>query len=219
MAIADPLKLSSILSLLIASFELVGKAINFGGKVKRGFSSEGIYEVLDYEVTLRITDRKGKKAKVRKRQVVRYLQDGIVAFQDQAWGDGKILQNYRTSPGYEVDRYRRGHKTQIVISLRKVRNKGDVDEHIFEWEMHDGFLKTQGIWSTAISHRTKHMKVNIIFPKSRPPQRAAIIESNLNRRIEIDLSQMRKLPNGTWKLMWEKKAPRLHESYVLDWEW
>ena len=184
-----------------------------------GFRSEGIYKVLDYEVFLRIRDKNGKKATIQKREVVEYLQDGVVAILDQAWGDGIILVNYRTSPGREVDRYQRGHKTNIVISLRKPINKSDIDEHIFEWEMQNGFRKKHGIWSTDISHKTNKVKVTITFPKSRPPYKARIIESNLNRRTDLDLGKMQQLPTGSWQLTWEKKSPRLYESYILDWDW
>ena len=66
-----------------------------GNKAIRGLSVEGMYEVLEYESTLELKDGKGKKAYFHKREKVRFLQDNIIAYQDQAWGDGKILQNYR----------------------------------------------------------------------------------------------------------------------------
>ena len=69
---------------------------------------KGLYEVLDYEATLELTDKKGKRAFVRKYEKVRYLQNNNIAFQDQAWGDGKILINYRCTPGFPVDTYRSG---------------------------------------------------------------------------------------------------------------
>jgi len=30
---------------------------------------------------------------------VRYLQDNVIAYRDQAWGDGEILVDYRCTPG------------------------------------------------------------------------------------------------------------------------
>jgi len=90
-----------------------------GKTVKSGFAYHGFYEVLEYENTLELHDRNGKKASVNKRQKIRYLQDHIIAYQDQAWGDGKILLDYKCSPGIPVDRYQLGHKTIILISLRE----------------------------------------------------------------------------------------------------
>ena len=44
----------------------------------------GMYEVLEYESMLKLQVRGGKTATFRKREKVRYLQDSIIAYQDQA---------------------------------------------------------------------------------------------------------------------------------------
>ena len=108
--------------------EALGDVWEFLRKVMQGLSFEGMYEVLEYESTLELKDREGKRATFKKREKVRYLQDNIIAYQDQAWGDGEILLDYRWAPGTPVDRYRSGYKTHILISRRGVKNKGDVDE-------------------------------------------------------------------------------------------
>jgi hypothetical protein len=43
-------------------------------------SYAGIYEVLNYESTLELKDRGGKKATFKKREKVRYLQDSVLAW-------------------------------------------------------------------------------------------------------------------------------------------
>src|SRR5205823_4768834 len=68
-------------------------------QVWRGVADEGMYEVLEHESTLELQDSQGEQAFFRKRQKVRYLQNHIIAYQDQAWGDGEILVNYRCTPG------------------------------------------------------------------------------------------------------------------------
>ena len=78
----------------------------------------GIYEVLEYESTLELKGWGWKRATFNKREKVRYLQDNVIVFQDQTWGDGEILVNYRCSPGKPVDRYRSSHKTHILMALR-----------------------------------------------------------------------------------------------------
>lgn len=122
-------------------FEIIGEVWKIGRKLMRGLATEGIYEVLDYECRLKLIDKEGKNATIQKREKVRYLQDNIIACQDQAWGDGKILLDYRCSPGIPADQYRLGHKTYVLISLREVRNKGDIDDFNIEWKMQDGFLQ------------------------------------------------------------------------------
>ena len=121
--------------------EVLGKAWKIVQNVMQSRSYKGMYEVLDYESTLELKDREGKRATFKKREKVRYLQDNIIAYQDQAWGDGEILLNYRCTLGTPVDRHRSGHKTYILVSRREVKNRGDVDEFHIEWGIRQGFLR------------------------------------------------------------------------------
>lgn len=210
--------------LLTIAFDLpwlamIGSLWRIGRKILRGLADEGIYEVLDYECTLELKDRDGKNATIHKREKVRYLQDHIIAYEDQAWGDGEILLDYRCSPGIPVDEYRLGHKTYKLISLREFKNKGDVDEFNIEWRMRNGFLKRTGFWGTSINHRTSKVKVKVVFPKNRPPLRTAITETNLQRTHILKKEGQQKLPDGRQMVIWENSRPRLYEVYVLSWEW
>ena len=200
-------------------FELLGRIWKIGRKIVRGWSHEGIYEVLDYECQLELKDKNGKLATVQKREKIRYLQDYITSYQDQAWGDRNVFLNYRCSPGVPVDEFRLGHKTYKLISLRESRNKGDTDEFHIEWDMQRGFLKSTGFWGTAISHRTKKVIVKVVFPKDRPPLHISIVESNLQRTRDLAKDAQRLLPDGRTMITWENENPRLYENYVLKWEW
>lgn len=200
-------------------FELIGEVWKLGQQIMRGFSSEGMYEVLEYETTLEIHDKKGNKATVSKRQKVRYLQDNILAYQDQAWGDGEILVDYKCSPGYPVDKYRSGHKTYILISLREIKSKGDVDEFNITWGLRNCLKSNLGFWGTSINHRTKKIKVKVIFPKTRSPQKAWVNLTNRKQSKFLGDNALRKLPDGRSIIVWEKGKPHLFENYVLHWEW
>lgn len=199
--------------------EIFSEAWKFGRKVLRGLASEGMYEVLDYESTLELHDVKGTRATFQKQMKVRYLQDEIIAFQDYAWGDGKVLLDYKTSRGREVDRYRSGYKTYILLSLREVRNRGDEDEFQVQWKIKDGSLKPDGYWSTFVSHRMKHVQVNVIFPISRPPTRLFLEESNRKKTQILGNEHRKRLPDGRWWVTWETEKPKLYEMYVLRWDW
>jgi hypothetical protein len=179
----------------------------------------GLYEVLNYEATLELNDRKGKKASVTKVEMIRYLQDTNIAFQDQAWGDGKILLYYRCSPGIPVDTYRSGFKTHILISLRQVKNRGDIDEFHIHWGIHDGFLKPTGFWASEISHPTDKITMRVIFPPTRPPLSASILEKNRQRSTSLGRENFLALPDGNSEITWECNKPTLYEQYILNWEW
>jgi hypothetical protein len=188
-------------------------------KIVKIFSKKGMYEVLDFQTKLTLHDPEGKRATLTKYEKVRFLQDNIIAYQDQAWGDGRILQNYRCSPGIPVDFYRTGYKTYVLISLRTLKNKGDVSEFNFQWKMKDCFLKPTGFWGTDICHSTDHVKVQAVFPKSKPPKKVEVIEKNRRRTKVLGLNCIQQLPNDKWSLTWEQSHPTLYEQYILKWSW
>ena len=179
----------------------------------------GMYEVLNYETSLELLDAKGKEAIFTKIEEVKFLQNNIIAFQDQAWGSGKILLDYQCSPGIPVDFYQFAHKTHILISLRSVMKKGDVSKFNIKWKVKNGFCKPNGFWSTDINHCTKFMRVSVIFPKERPPLKCMTVESNRQKVKDLPKDALVRLPDKRWQATWEKKNPRLHEHYVLKWEW
>lgn len=190
-----------------------------GRRLMRGLSSEGIYEVLDYECKLELDDTAGRYATIQKRERIRYLQDHITTYQDQAWGHGKIFLDYRCSPGIPVDEYQLGHKTYKLISLRQSKNRGDIDEFNIQWRMHDGFLKAVGFWGTAVNHRTKKLTVKVLFPKRRPPLSASAFETNLQRSRILGPENLRKQPDGRTMIIWTTSTPLLYEDYIIRWDW
>lgn len=202
-----------------AWFELAIEGWKFGRKLWRGFADEGIYEVLDHQMTLELLDKAGKRAKVQKQQRVRYLQNDVASYLDQAWGDGEILINYKCSPGEEVDRYIEEHLTYILISLKGIRKRGDEDNVDIEWEFRDSFLDSTNQWSSEVSHRTKQFTIKVIFPNNRPPKRVWKSEYLRKKNQLLEQENIRKLSDGRWLASWEVKKPRLHERYSLKWEW
>jgi len=177
------------------------------------------YEVISYESTLELHDAEGKHATFTKREEVRYLQNNIIAYQDQAWGDGEILVDYRCTPGEAVDCYRTGHKWHVLISRREVKNKGDTDVYNIEWQIRNGFLKPTGYWETHITHPTKQAEIHIVFPKERHPKHICFLETNRRRSRQMPMDNRCKLPDGRCRIIWQVKNPRLHETYLIQWEW
>lgn len=199
--------------------DLIDKVFTHRKKKGEGAGIGGMYEVMDLESTLEIKNIQGTRATFHKRKKIKYLQDGIIAYQDYAWGDGEILLNYRTNLGKPVDRYRTGYKTYILISLREVKNKGDIDEFNIQWNIRNGFLTEDGYWSTDVSQPTHHMKVNIIFPKTRQPHRLFLEACNRKQSHELGNGARKRLPDGRWLVTWETNQPELYEVYALRWTW
>jgi len=199
--------------------EVLAEAYRLAGVLWRGLTDEGMYEVLEHESTLELLDRRGVQAHFNKRQKVRYLQNNIIAYQDQGWGDGQSLLDYQCSPGVVVDQYRPGQKTYILISLRENKQRDDQDEFYISWSLRDAFRRSQEQWETEVSHRTRQLLVRLIFPKTRPPVRVWLGEYLRRRMRLLDDSAMQRLPDGRWQVEWQIERPRLHERYALKWEW
>ncbi len=147
----------------------------------RAGQHEGMYEVLEYAARLELCDRRGEKAVFYKRQRVRFLQDHIIAFQDQAWGDGEIFAEYRCAPGVAVDRYREGHRWHILISLREAKQRGDIEAFHIERTIKGGFTKPVEDFQTEVNHTTRRLTVSVVFPRTRSPKAVALIEQNAAR--------------------------------------
>jgi len=214
-------QLSNLLGLVLKArwVEVVAGLWALGRKIARGYAEEGLYEVLEYDGTLELLDKRGERARIRKREKVRFVQSQTMAYQDQAWGDGEILLDYRCTPGVPVDRYRPAHKTFILISLREVKRRGDIEEFNIEWGMRGGFLRASELWETEVSHRTRSLKIQLVFPRSRPPLRVMLLEGGSQRsQVLPDTAQVR-LPDGRWLVSWKSDRPRLHERYILKWDW
>jgi hypothetical protein len=181
--------------------------------------SVGLYEVLDFDHALEIHDFGGKKAIYHKHQEVRFLQDFVPIYLDQAWGLGDIFADYRCSPGVPVDRYREGDKHRVLISLRETKRRGDKLNISITRTVHNGFKINPGWSVTDISHRTKHLRTSVTFPKARHCKQADLIKENAGRVTSLGPENMEILPDGRQRIFWETKKPVLFETYTLKWIW
>jgi len=180
---------------------------------------EGMYEILEYDSILELKDRRGRVAILERRQKVRFLQDNIIAYQDQAWGDGELFADYRCSPGVPVDRYRDGFKWKVLISLRETKGRGDITEFHLKRKITNGFTRPNEWFQTELSHRTHHLRIRIVFPRSRLCQQALLVERNRNKTSELGPSCFSLLPDGRQMLSWETNRPRINELYTIKWQW
>ena len=182
-------------------------------------SHEGMYEVLDYHAQLELLDPEGKQAIYHKRQKVRFLQDNIIAYQDQAWGDGDFMAAYQCSPGIAVDRYEEGNSLHILISLRETKHAGDIEEFHINRTIRDGFVRPTEDFQIDIDHRTRRCTIGIVFPLHREPRKVTLIEKNSTRSKPLGPERRTELADGRVEYAWETDKPRLFEAYILRWEW
>ncbi len=178
---------------------------------------EGMYEILEYDATLELLDRRGKTAIFKRQQHIKFLQDYIIAFQDYAWGEGNIFADYKCSPGVEVDRYREGNQWNILISLRGTKNAGEEMTFYTERKIKEGFINKVEAWQTSIRHRTRQFKLAIIFPKTRRCRRATLLYRH--REHPFNQEHFSTLPDGRQMLTWETNSLKHFEDYTIKWWW
>ena len=83
----------------------------------------------------------------------------------------------------------------------------------------DTFLRDEEQWEVDIQSKTTKFTFNVIFPKSRPPIRTWLKEKTVKRSTPLDDSHLKELPDGRWQVRWSTNQPRLHEKYILKWDW
>ncbi len=182
-------------------------------------AQEGMYEVLEHDAQLELLDATGQHVTYSKRQKVRFLQDNIIAYQDQAWGDGEIFAAYKCSPGVPVDRYREGNRYRILISLRETKHRGDVEEFLIERRIEQGFKRPTEDLQTDIDHETRSLSVTVIFPKDRWAREVRMLEQKVDRSTRLDPTHFHELPDGRQRVQWSTKSPKRFEVYILRWQW
>ena len=216
-----PIGLVRIASAVLNSdlVDLVSSVWQLGRRIVTSKVHEGLYEVLAFESRLELLDIQGKKAVLTKREKVRFLQDNIIAYQDQAWGDGEIFADYKCSPGVAVDRYREGHRYRVLISLRQAKSRGDIQEFHIVRTIKNGFTKHTEDFQTEVDHTTHSLSMSVVFPRRRPPKQAELIEQNATRTTPLGPQYRLTLPDGRQQIRWHTKKPELFEAYILRWEW
>jgi hypothetical protein len=179
----------------------------------------GLYEVLQADISLELKDSKGRESLYTKRQQVRFLQDHVVAYQDQAWGAGDIFAEYHCTPGVPVDRYRDGQRYRVLISLRETKNRGDETEIIIDRTIRDGFTRAHEDFLAHIDHKTQRLTLRVTFPKDRPPTQIDTIEQPSSRLIPMSTHRRIILADGRTQVIWEIAKPRVFSTYGFRWRW
>jgi hypothetical protein len=179
----------------------------------------GMYQILDYDTTLELVDKRGQTAIVYKRQKVRFLQDNILVFQDYAWGEGEIFADYKCAPGVEVDRYQAGDRWHILISLRESKSKGDIEDFYIERTVKHGFTQAEEWFQVEIRHRTDHLRLAVLFPRKRHCRRALVWQRRTNRTLILGQERFVALPDGRQLVFWEAPMVAPLDVFTLRWQW
>lgn len=182
----------------------------------KGYPS--VYDVLDFELGLKLLDAGGRSAEVIRVERLRFHQDGVMGIYHQIWGEGE-LQDYQVEPGVVADRFSVGPRTFILISLREVKNRGDELTLTTCRRVSLGWTQSEEWLEAALSHRTAKITLKVTFPKGRPPTSAELVELPAGNRARIERTRWTTDQSGCTTIRLTRKRPQVGSSYVLRWTW
>ena len=141
-------------------------------RLKRLLLPEGFlcspYAVLDYDITLTLTDKSGTEGVFRRRQRIQFQQDEVGAILDHFWGDGVNTAAYSTTAGRIIDTFKDGTRRHLVIQLKRPMRRGEILEFTVERRVMETFVDAEGWEETTIDHPIVRLSHTIRFPKTRP---------------------------------------------------
>jgi|GEM_PF-2109746 len=209
----EPLAGAVLLSSLVLAFVAVGL---YALILRDRFG--GLYEVLDDESLWDLRDSAGTDALLTRTRTLRFLQDGVFAIRDYAWGNGDVLADYSCDPGYPADYYSAGGRHNVVISLRDTKRRGDVDTYTIKRRTTDMFLGSSEWVSTETLQTTRRLTLTVLFPVSRIPVEAWLDRSSrpehARKRLRAEVHS-----GGRQKLSVTLHDPPLRETFTIWWRW
>jgi hypothetical protein len=173
----------------------------------------GPYEILDYFATLNLEDPDGKRATFRRTQTIRFLQEGVSAILDHAWGDGVLSSYYHTDAGKVEGSISDGNRRHFIIRLHHRMKRGDALTFQVQRTAMVGFMADQEWLETTIDHPIRRLRRRIVFPPQRKCQRAEL--EIRARRISLEPAQRR----GRTLVDFTARHPLPHMPYTVRWTW
>jgi hypothetical protein len=172
------------------------------------------YEVLDYQSTLTLHDAAGTQATFHRVQRVWFLQEGVSAILDHAWGAGVLLTHYFNSAGTLADAFRDGPRRHLVIELKRPMARGETLAFDVQRTVIAGFTQDAESLETTIDHPVRRVGATVVFPMTRP-----CLAATLESEDEITPLPVRRRHDQRTQISIDVMQPRPHTPYTIRWRW
>jgi hypothetical protein len=105
------------------------------------------------------------------------------------------------------------------IDLGDILRKGAHFTNVYAADLRDSFMKEQEHWTQEVAFPTKHLTIQVYFPKGRPPKlvKCKVVEGTVDKQIKTNAKIVNAF--GQQCIIWELDGPRLNEIYKLEWFW
>jgi hypothetical protein len=169
-------------------------------------------------IELYLLDAAGKIARYQKTSRFVVMADEVSAYNEGVTADGSAAE-FVSMRGRVIETAK-AHGFYISrIDLGETVRKGSQFTNTYCAELLNCFTNGEEQWSQELAFPTKHLTVQIHFPKARPPQsvRCKTIEGTVDKLLK-QTAQMVEL-YGRKSIVWEINEPAANAVFKLEWSW
>ena len=175
------------------------------------------YETLWLELVLDLQDPQGERAVLRRRQRVRFLAAGGALVRELVWGEGEQLVRYHARGARRLGVRPEGSRRAVLLDPDVQPAAGDTLTIASRRTIRGGFRGKQEYCEAYLEHPTGRVELTVIFPASRPPTRAQLVQGAPQARVRA--VPVRYRADGRAVLRCRLARPRPAALYSLRWSW
>lgn len=168
------------------------------------------FETIKFSGRVEIIDHRGRVARFRRRQRIRFLEDGVTVFFDRIWGEGVILAGYNAGQMKMIEAIPTRKGYVIALALPRAFNRGEQFDIETERRIVGAFIYDWGYWDSAMGAPTDLLTIDVRTPVGMDMRHPDIIAP---ARGDMDASASRR------HLTFRVNKPALDIPYKLRWDW
>jgi hypothetical protein len=168
------------------------------------------FETIKFSGRVEILDREGRVARFRRRQRIRFLEDGVSVFFDRIWGEGVLLAGYQTSSLRIIDAIPSRKGYVIALALPRPFSRGEVLDIETERRIVGAFVYDWGYWDSAMAVPTELLAIDVRTPAGLNMRRPDIV-APAHGQMDATASHRH--------LTFRVSKPALDIPYKLRWNW
>ena len=175
------------------------------------------YEILRYEAAVELYDVDGRRAVYNRRELIKFLHDGVSSLDDYGWGNGIAFAGHDVSPGKLVKRRIVGSRLRSTVQLPKRYHKGDLLTFWVDRLIENGFTGPSECWLEAeLYHVTERLSLKVILPPERLVRGAHLVRPGVPGGVGLPTKTLR---DGRQTISYEARRPALGSRYTVVWDW
>lgn len=175
------------------------------------YENDFIEEVLD------LHGPRGARAILTKRQRLRFRDVESAIVRDGVWGNGEQFADYTVQGARRVGTKQEGMRTAVLLTIEPRPPDGEPREVRTSRLIRDAFAEQNSFFDLMVERPTGYLSLKILFPKSRPPKAAYLVETPSEttlRRIPVRYTAERRP-----YLAWRASQPVPLTTYSVRWAW